>query len=194
MPTKSVWPVAAPWPSRKRKSNSSRRWRWRTTNTRASIDLPMRSLIGLMGILVVAPPLHVEAATLNKCIDAKGQVTYSNLPCSNAREVRTVVIDPAPPPEPVHALPAPIRAKPAKPDAAASHHEPATLKLETRRIPDKPAARASTRQCDTLTDKLGQVSDKMDQAHRKGYTQKQMDAWNQEVKDLERKKQQAGCF
>jgi hypothetical protein len=34
----------------------------------------------------------------------------------------------------------------------------------------------------------------MDKAHRKGYTQDQMDKWNQEVKSLERKKQQSGCF
>ena len=154
----------------------------------------MRSLIGLLGILVVALPLHVEAATLNKCIDARGQVTYSNLPCRNAREVRTLEIDPAPPPEPVHAPPARTQAKPTRPDAAASNNEPGTLKLETRRTPDKPAAHASTRKCDSLSDKLGQVSDKMDQARRKGYTQKQMDAWNLEVKELERKKQQAGCF
>jgi len=38
------------------------------------------------------------------------------------------------------------------------------------------------------------VFDKMDQARRKGYTQKQMDAWNLQVKELERKKQLSGCF
>ncbi len=98
---------------------------------------PMRSLIGLTGVFVLALFSHVEASTLNKCIDAKGEVTYSNLPCANAQKTRTVEIDPAP---------------------------------------------------------QGKVIDKMDQAHRKGYTQKQMDAWNLEVKELERKKQQSGCF
>ena len=144
----------------------------------------------------MALAFHAGAATLNKCIDAKGQVTYSNLPCHNAREVRTVEIDPAPQPDPVRSPPPskPAAPKPAATDAAASHDEPATLKLETRRIPAKPVTHASTRQCDALTDKLGRISDKMDQARHKGYTQKQMDAWNQEVHDLERKKQQAGCF
>jgi hypothetical protein len=38
------------------------------------------------------------------------------------------------------------------------------------------------------------VFDKMDQARRKGYTPEQMNVWDQEVKDLEHKKQQSGCF
>ena len=66
--------------------------------------------------------------------------------------------------------------------------------METRRTAGKPVSRASPRQCDTLTEKLGSVFDKMDQARRKGYTQQQMDKWNQEIKDLERQKQQSGCF
>ena len=128
-------------------------------------------------------------ATLNKCIDAQGRITYSNLPCRDAREARKVAIDPAPP--------APLRvepAKPAAPKAASSVKETATLRLETQRTTGKPAARLSARQCDALTEKVGRVFDKMDQARRKGYTQKQMNTWNQEVKDLERQKRQSGCF
>ncbi|ODU26429.1 MAG: hypothetical protein ABS93_03885 [Thiobacillus sp. SCN 62-729] len=154
----------------------------------------MRSLIGLAGILVVALPLHVEAATLNKCIDAKGEVTYSNLPCHNAREVRTVEVDPAPPPDPVHTQPPRAQAKSASDKPAPTPKEPAPIHLDAQRTTGKPVSHASARQCDTLSDKLGRVSDKMDQARRKGYTQKQMDKWNLEVKELERKKQQSGCF
>lgn len=149
----------------------------------------MRSLIGLAGILVVALPLHVEAATLNKCIDTKGAVTYSNLPCHNAREVRTVEVDPAPPPDPAHTQPARAQAKPVP-----APKETAPIHLEAQRTTGKPVSHASARQCDTLSDKLGRVSDKMDLARRKGYTQQQMDKWNLEVKEIERKKQQAGCF
>jgi hypothetical protein len=58
----------------------------------------------------------------------------------------------------------------------------------------QPAARASANQCDTLTEQLGRVFDKMDAGRRKGSTQEQMDKWNLEVKDLERKKQQSNCF
>ncbi|MDP1646047.1 MAG: DUF4124 domain-containing protein [Thiobacillus sp.] len=155
----------------------------------------MRRLIVLMGMTALTLSTSVGANTLNKCIDTHGKVTYSNLPCRNAREARTVEIDPTPLPDPARS--APVRVEPAKPAAsraAASPHEPATLQLETQRTTGKPAARASARQCDALTDKLGRVFDKMDQARRKGYTQEQMDAWNQEVKDLERKKQQSSCF
>lgn len=155
----------------------------------------MRRLIVLMGMTALTLSTSVGANTLNKCIDTQGKVTYSNLPCRNAREARTVEIDPTPPPDPARS--APVRVGPGKPAAsraAASSDAPATLRLETQRTTGKPAAKASARQCDTLTDKLGRVFDKMDQARRKGYTQEQMDAWNQEVKDLERKKQQSGCF
>ena len=149
----------------------------------------------LMSVAVLALSATANAATLNKCIDAKGDVTYSNLPCRNAKQARTVEIDPAPQPDP--ARPAPVKTQAAKPIAANSptrSSEPVTTRLNTQRTTGKPAPQASARKCDTLTDKLGRVFDTMDQARRKGYTQEQMDKWNQEVKDLERQKQQSGCF
>ena len=150
----------------------------------------MRRLLVLTALTLAT---GANAATLNKCIDAKGKVTYSNLPCHNAREARAVEIDPAPVPDPMHARPA--RAQSAPPPAARSAAPPQSpIRFETQRTSGKPAPHASSRQCDALADKLGRVFDQMDQARRKGYTQKQMDAWNQEVKDLERKKQQSGCF
>lgn len=153
----------------------------------------MRSLTGLT-VLALVLASHAEAATLNKCIDAKGEVTYSNLPCHNAREVRTVEIDPAPQPDPVQAQPAqPAIVPTSKPKSPPTESTP-PIRLETRRASAPPPSRASASKCDTLTNKLGQVFDKMDQARRKGYTQKQMDAWNLQVKELERKKQLSGCF
>ena len=156
----------------------------------------MRLLVLVLLALTALLPAGASAQdTLNKCIDAEGRITYSNLPCRNARETRAVEIDPPPLPDPVRAQP--VQTQPAKPAAAkpaASANAPAPISLETRRTTGKPAARASARRCDALTDKLGRVFDKMDQARRKGYTQEQMDAWNLEVKDLERKKQQSGCF
>ena len=153
----------------------------------------MRRAIVLSGLIALALAAGAEAATLNKCIDAKGEVTYSNLPCRNAKEVRRLEIDPEPQPDPVRAQPVQAQAvAPAKPARPAK--EPAPIHIETRRTTGKPVPRASARQCDTLSDKLGRVFDKMDQARRKGYTQDQMDKWNLEVKDLERKKQQSGCF
>ncbi|MHB1188767.1 DUF4124 domain-containing protein [Thiobacillus sp.] len=146
----------------------------------------------LLALPALLPTGASAQATLNKCIDAEGGVTYSNLPCHNARETHAVKIDPAPIPDPVRAQPVP--AQPAAPKPEDRANEPAPLRLETQRSAGKPASRASARQCDALTDKLGRVVDKMDQARRMGYTQKQMDEWNLEVKELERKKQQSGCF
>ena len=153
----------------------------------------MRVLVLILLALPALLPTGASAqATLNKCLDAQGKVTYSNLPCRNAREARKVEIDPAPPPG--QTRPAPVPVEPEAPKAVLPSNETATLRLDTQRTTGKPAARVSARQCDTLTDKLGRVFDKMDQARRKGYTQEQMNAWNLEVQDLERKKQQSGCF
>jgi len=155
----------------------------------------MRLLALVLLVLPTLLPTGASAqATLNKCLDAGGKVTYSNLPCRNAQEVRKVEIDPAPTPDPVPPQPVQAPALPVPPKEAASPIEPAPIRIESKRTPSKPAARASANQCDTLTDKLGRVFDKMDAARRKGYTQKQMDEWNLEVKALERKKQQSGCF
>jgi Domain of unknown function (DUF4124) len=164
----------------------------------------MRRLIVLTAMAILAPTGSLGAATLNKCIDAQDKVTYSNLPCRNAKEVRKLEVDPAPPSEPaVITQPSraqPMQAQPAPvPKAAGRVHETAATQPESPRAPKvnnaaKSAARASARECDTLSEQLGSVLDKMDKAHRKGYSQEQMDKWNQEVKNLESKKRQSGCF
>lgn len=164
----------------------------------------MPRFTALTALAALALASGASAATLNKCIDAQGKVTYSNLPCRNAQKAHAVEIDPAPVPDPVRPTPAPTRPVPlqppvpastrAAPKHPASSSESATIKMETGRTAGKPVSRASPRKCDTLTEKLGNVFDKMDQARRKGYTQQQMDKWNQEVKDLERQKQQSSCF
>ncbi len=154
----------------------------------------------LLVLPILCPPVAWAQATLNKCIDAQGNITYSNQTCRNAREVRTVHIDPAPIPDKPNetitptlpAIPVTTKLSPAS--------VPATIQPETRRIeknantPAKSALSVSARQCDSLTDKLGRVLDKMDQAHRKDHTQEQMNKWNEEVHELERKKQQSSCF
>ncbi|MDO9466117.1 MAG: DUF4124 domain-containing protein [Thiobacillus sp.] len=160
-------------------------------------------------------------ATLNKCIDAEGRVTYSNLPCRNAAAVRRIEIDPPPPvpvvvPPPVAApFPARIPEPPPVPTPApaltpapapipqpvlAPMPAPTPVPVAPPATPRRPAGipspavRSPVGQCDVLTEQLGRVFDKMDQARSKGTTQKQMDAWDQEIKALEQKKQQSGCF
>ena len=154
----------------------------------------MTLLTGVTALLLAS---SAQAATLNKCIDAMGQVTYSNLPCRNAHKTQAVEIDPAPAPDPVK----PAAPKPVAPKAAPVKVAPVKTPPESDSAPQvssysngKPAKPASARQCDSLSDKLGSILDKMDEARRKGYTQEQMNKWNQEIQSLEAKKQQSGCF
>jgi hypothetical protein len=159
----------------------------------------MCRLIVLTAVAILAPTGSLGATTLNKCIDAQGRITYSNLPCRNAQEARKLEIDPAPQPEPAGMQPSGTQAAQPVPKAAKRVNETAITQPETQRAPKvnntgNSAARTSARECDTLSEQLGSVLDKMDKAHRKGYTQEQMDKWNQEVKNLEGKKQQSGCF
>jgi len=187
----------------------------------------MRLLAFALLALTTLLPAGVSAqATLNKCVDVNGKVTYSNLPCRNAREVHKVAIDPAPvqpaprqapvaptapaapaasPPAVVPAAPAavvpavPVVAPkapvtPAAPKAPAISIEPGSKYIEAQPTTIKPAARGSASQCDALTEQLGRVFDKMDAARRVGATQEQMNTWNEEIKELELKKQQSGCF
>ena len=179
------------------------------------------SLFALSALL----PLPVAAqATLNKCLDAGGKVTYSNLPCRNAQQVKKVEIDPpprtvrpqdiqmsAPPASPAlpvppsaapatapFAVPAPaaprMQAPAAAPRAPVIAIEPSPKYIEAQPSPVKPAAHPSASQCNALSDQLGRIFDKMDAARRVGATQEQMNTWNEEIKELERKKQQSGCF
>jgi hypothetical protein len=152
----------------------------------------MRRLLApaVLAALLLTPVAN--AASLNKCIGARGEVTYSNMPCRDAQQVEALAIDPAPAAPPAAAFPpASGNTRPAPTGAPA-------LRLETRRTSGagvtEGTAAGTKRRCDAIADKLGRVLDTMDQARRKGYTQDQADAWNREIKDLERKKQQAGCF
>lgn len=156
----------------------------------------------LLALTILCPPVAWAQVTLNKCIDAQGKITYSNQPCRNARESRTVQIDPAPIPDKPSVPIAPTQ--PGVPDSAKANPAsvPATVQPQIRQIEKsttpsvKSAQGASASPCDSLTDALGRVLDKMDQAHHKGkgYTVEQMNKWNEEVRGLEQKKQQSGCF
>lgn len=144
-----------------------------------------RLVYGVVAACLVAQPVRAE--TLNKCIDAQGHVTYANTPCTNAREVQRIEIDPAPVAKPAPRSP-PVRS--AAPETAAGRVE-----MHTFTSP-KPQAhpKSHDKTCRQLADKLGRVLDAMDEAHRKGYTQNKMEKWKQQVKELERKKEEAGCF
>ena len=164
--------------------------------------------LALLSLCAVFPAIAAAQATLNKCIDAHGAVTYSNLPCKNAREIKRVEIDPAPPapaavpkaaPAALPAQPArpaaPVKTAPSVPPAKPAAPAPA-IRVESQTGSKRPAVLApSAGQCETLSEQLGRLLDKMDQASRKGSASpEQMKAWNEEVRELERKKQQSACF
>ncbi len=155
------------------------KWLWKMINTQV-----ITKTLALLILSLAANAVH--AASLNKCLDIYGKVTYSNLPCKGAQQVRKIDIDPAPP---VPKMVAPVTVLTELEPAPAEKN--GTVKLETFGTAPK---KKPGNTCDTLTDKLGLVLDKMDAARRKGYTQKQMDQWNTDIKELELKKQQAGCF
>ncbi len=164
--------------------------------------------LALLSLCALLPAVAGAQATLNKCIDARGGVTYSNLPCKDAREIKKVEIDPVPPApaEAPKAAPAATPTQPARPAVPAkaapsvppSKPAPAApaIRLEPQSASRKPAVLApSSGQCETLSDQLGHLLDMMDQASRKGSASPaQMKAWNEEVRELERKKQQSSCF
>lgn len=154
----------------------------------------MQYVLLIAGSLIMLPPQIAAASTLNKCIDASGRITYSNLPCQGSYKAHTLEIDPPPLPDPVRPLPKVQSFKPERSTLPASSPTPSEPRPETRRGPGKTATEAMNNKCNTISDKLGRVFDKMDTARRHGYTQEQMNNWNQQVKDLERQKQQAGCF
>ena len=163
------------------------KWRWKMINIQAVINTLTLVIIGWS-------ISTVQANTLNKCVDAYGKVTYSNLACKGAKQAEKIEIDPAPP---VPKVVAPVVEVPsAEPGPSVKASDKASdkesmVKLETFGTAPK---KLTANVCDSLSDKLGGVLDKMDAARRKGYTQPQMDKWNMEIKDLERKKQQAACF
>lgn len=155
------------------------------------MSIRVRALFVLFLTLNVAPAW--AQATLNKCTDARGLVTYTNKPCVNAQEVRKLEIDPAPVPDQPHAE---VQTnKPVMP-AIETSKPSGSVQIETRKTAaGKPVLEKSAGgQCDILSDQLGRILDKMDQARRKGYTQAQMDKWNEQTRELERKKQQSACF
>lgn len=212
MLTKNVWPVNANVPSKPNRPQSRQKWLWKMINT--------LTIFNVYAVMLSLAAGSAHAASLNKCVDVYGKVTYSNLPCKGANEVRKIEIDPAPPvppPAPVAVQPKvevpvyvmpdnspspgttfsaprgpvfpPITEPAAKPKPSPLDKK-ATIKFETLGGPKK----QSPNTCDALTDKLGLVLDKMDAARRKGYTSKEMDKWNLDIKALERQKQRAGCF
>ena len=135
-------------------------------------------------------------ATLYKCQDGSGKVTYTNLSCDKSGLKETRIIPPAPPPaEPVASLP------------AAKKSEAASESVSDEKQPAKPGKKqggtslqliksqeSSDKKCAKLNDTLGNTMDEMDAARRKGYTAKQEAEWNAKLKKIQADKNKLGCF
>ena len=144
----------------------------------------MRRLLASAVLAALLLPPAAAAASLNKCVGATGEVTYSNLPCRGAQHVEAVPIDP-PAEQPAGIKAAPVATPALDRDSGRKDASGTSVRRVTT---------GETRRCDAIAEKLGRVLDTMDQARRKGYTLEQADKWGREIKDLQRKKQQAGCF
>lgn len=141
-------------------------------------------LLTLSGFLAV--PAH---ATLYKCQDASGKVTYTNFPCDKNGLKESKIIPPPPPAEPV----------PAKPDPAVETKVPEKRSTESERKGSTSlqlirSQESNERKCARLNESLGETMDEMDAARRQGYTPKQEAEWNAKLKKLQADKNKLGCF
>ncbi len=138
-------------------------------------------------------PAH---ATLYKCQDVAGQITYTNLPCDKTGLKETKIIPPAPPPaEPFAGMPPtkrtvePSEAVSEKKQVAKPEMKPSSTSLQLIKSQE-----ASEKKCAKLNDALGKTMDEMDTARRQGYTAKQEAEWNARLKKLQADKNKLGCF
>jgi Domain of unknown function (DUF4124) len=138
-------------------------------------------------LILLAPPAH---ATLYKCVDAAGKVTYTNLPCEQSGLKETTVIAPPPPPAEAAAI-KPAPAAEAKP---VEHHPAAPEGKGSSSIQVIRSQETNGKKCENLNEAQGKVMDEMDAARRKGYTTQQEAVWNDKLRKLQAEKNKLGCF
>lgn len=144
-------------------------------------------LLTLQALILLALPAH---ATLYKCQDAAGQITYTNLPCEKSSLKESKIIPPPPPPaEPTQAKPAPVAESKPVDKHSASPEKKGSTSLQLIKSQE-----TSDKKCAKLNDALGKTMDEMDAARRQGYTPKQEAEWNAKLKKLQADKNKLGCF
>lgn len=151
---------------------------------------PLRAIMhALIPLLLLTFSLPAQA-TLYKCQDDAGRVTYTNLPCERNNLKQSKIV---PPP------PAPADPSPPRPPAA---QEPASTVRNGDDSEDKGgptlqllrAAEPKENKCAKLNEAMGKTMDEMDAARRQGYTPKQEAEWNARLKKLQAEKTKHGCF
>lgn len=155
----------------------------------------LRSLLHLICTAAALAALPAQA-TLYKCQDAAGNITYTNLPCDKSGLKETKIIPPPPPPaEPVIGKPA--AKKTAEPTEAVSSEKQLAKpdkKPDSTSLQLIKSQEASDKKCAKLNDALGKTMDEMDAARRQGYTARQEAEWNAKLKKLQADKNKHGCF
>jgi len=147
-------------------------------------------------------PLAAQANLL-KCTDAKGNVTYTNMPCAKAGLKEAAVIPPPPPP----ALDKPARL-PETAKLPETIKLPETAKPVSEKMPAAGAPKirdtaspqlmksmlAGDDKCARVNAAMGKILDEMDTARRQGISIEADAARNESLKNLQADKNRLGCF
>jgi hypothetical protein len=129
-------------------------------------------------------------ATLFKCQDPAGNVTYTNLPCDKSGLKEAKVVPPPPPPaEMVSPKPLPAVEISKTDKRPSGDNKKGGTSLHLIKSQD-----SNEEKCAKLNDALGNTMDEMDAARRQGYTPKQEAEWNAKLKKLQADKNKLGCF
>ncbi len=144
----------------------------------------MRPLV----LLCLIFPLAAQASLL-KCTDGKGNVTYTNSSCAKIGLKEAAVI--APPPPPALDKPAKVH-ETAKP--AAEKNPPAPKTQDTASLQLMKSVQADDDQCAKINTAMGRIMDEMDAARRQGLSAGAAAARNERLKKLQADKNRLGCF
>ena len=143
----------------------------------------MRPLV----LLCLVFPLAAQASLL-KCADGKGNVTYTNSTCAKVGLKEVAVIPPPPPP----ALDPSAKANEAA--KAVSEKNPGAAKIQgTASLQLMKSVQTGDDKCAKLNSAMGRIMDEMDAARRQGRTDTNAD-WSENLKKLQANKNQLGCF
>ncbi len=155
----------------------------------------------LFFILLFCLPVATQA-TIFKCLDKAGQVTYTNAGCDKSGMSEAKILS-APPPPAIDApkpgktesriiTPAPKAADVANTPTQAVSQRHATAQLSKAQVQKTPPPASAN--CAILNNQLGQVMDEMDAARHENVLSGQVAEWDSRLAQLQSEKSKLGCF
>ncbi len=142
-----------------------------------------------LAIVFLLMPLSANA-NLFKCTDIKGHITYTNSPCTKVGLKENKVLPPPPPP----AIDAPAKLT-VQAKKEVEKEEPHSAKpQQTVALQVVKTIQSNSDACNRLNEEVGRTMDEMDAARTQGGSQKKQSGWNEQLKQLQAKKSQLGCF